>query len=65
MDQFKQPQSDQILPNCSGNITTDISKIEKKPSQLKKKSTIILSNFPKSNNMTKGPTKDVTQYLAI
>jgi hypothetical protein len=32
MDQFKQPQSDQILPNCSGNITTYISKIEKKPS---------------------------------
>ncbi len=65
MDQFKQPQSDQILPNCSGNKTTDISKIERKPSQLKKKSTIIHSNFPKSNNMTRGPTKDVTQYLAI
>lgn len=65
MDQFEQPQSDQILSNCSGNIVANISKIETNPSQLKKKSTIISSNFPKRVTMTKGPTKDVTQYLAI
>ncbi len=47
MDQFKQPQSDQILPNCSGDIAIDISKIDKKPSQLKKFFTIILGNFSK------------------
>jgi hypothetical protein len=65
MDQFEQPQSDQILPNYSGNIVVDISKIGENPSQLKKKSTIISNNFPKRITMTKGPTKDVTQYLAI
>ncbi len=65
MDQFEQPQSDQILPNCSGNIVAKISKIETNPSQLKKKSTIISSNFPNRVTMTKRPTKDVTQYLAI
>jgi hypothetical protein len=65
MDQFEQPQSDQILPNCSGNIIANIYKIEKNPNQLKKKSTIISSNFPKRVTMTKGPTKNATQYLAI
>jgi hypothetical protein len=65
LDQFEQPQSDQILPNCSGNIVADISKIEENPSQLKKKSTIIFGNLPKRVTTTKGPTKDVTQYLAI
>ncbi len=65
MDQFEQPQSDQILQNCSGNIIVDISKIEENPNQLKKKSIIIHRSFPKRVTMTKGPTKDVTQYLAI
>ncbi len=65
MDQFEQLQNDQILPNYSGKIAIDISKIEKNPSQLKKKSTIILNNFPKRVTTTKGSIKDVTQYLAI
>jgi hypothetical protein len=51
------------LPNCSGNIIVDISKIEENPNQLKKKSIIIHRSFPKRVTMTKGPTKDVTQYL--
>jgi len=65
MDQFEQLQNDQILQNYSGNIVTDVSKIEENPSQLKKKSTIVPNNFPKRVTMTKGPTKDVRQYLAI
>ncbi len=63
MDLSVQPQSDQILPNYSGNIAVNIYKTKAKPSQANKKIAIILGNFPKRITRTKGLGKDVTQCL--